>query len=174
MADDLTSVPGKVEAMRKELNEFRKQSEGDKSRLASLELKAAVHGKLSVQDMIKVGGLVVSLTLMVSGLVQMFVRGSQAEALQGIRSDQARMSGEIESLKSRVQETENALSRRTDWMQDTGGQVASVMARVDGLERSVEMGTQSRWTAEDHQAFARALDRELSLIWKELNREGEE
>jgi len=166
---DLTGVAGKVANLTETVERLDKELEATKTRSSALEIKAATAGKLGLSEMLKIAGLVISLTTVISALIQVYVKGNQAEGLRELRETQAVIAGEIRSMTQRLESNETALGKRTEWMQDYGATVSSVEARVMGLENLVEVSSRDRWTSNDHENYSNALKRELELIWKVLD-----
>jgi phage shock protein A len=99
--NEIANVPGKVADLMEEVGELKQARENSATRLAALELKAATAGKVSGMDLVKVAGLVVAVSTLVSSMVGIYVEGKLAESLQQIRERQARTETAVEFLRER-------------------------------------------------------------------------
>jgi len=167
---ELVGVGAKVETLLDEAEKQGRKIESQATQIASLEIKAATSGKLGLSEMVKIGGLVISLTLVISSLIQVFVKSSQAEALQELRKEMATAQGDLSAARDRVRANEEAIAIRAEWVQATGNSLSDVSARITILERAVESSTGSRWTADDHRKYDALMQRELEMLREELKR----
>jgi len=99
LSDDVKTVPAKVADLTKEVEELKAQAESDKTRIASLELKAAKAGKLGGMDFVKIGSLVCAIAGGVSWTGQTFVRAELAAALSEVQIKQARIETAVDFLR---------------------------------------------------------------------------
>lgn len=98
MPDDVKTIPAKVADLVEKANRLEAENEAHKTRIASLELKAATAGKLGWMDFVKIGSFVCAISGGVSWIGQTFVRAEMAEALTELKVAQARTETAVEYL----------------------------------------------------------------------------